>query len=569
MNTAEAIIRILSESGVRHIFGLPGDTSMELYDALFRHSEIHHIMTRDERSAGFMADAYARVSGRLGVCEGPSGGGATYVVPAVAEANGSSSPVLSLTTDTPVGQDGRNVLTEFDQEAMFAAIAKWSHRIKDPATAADVIRRAIRVATSGRPGVASVILPEDVLEHELPESQMHGVPELTTAPSFRLRPDPDAVTRAADLISSAIKPVIVAGGGVRWSGAWNELTMLAESLNIPVATSINGKGSISEESPVSIGIVGGNGARPYANDALHDADLMVLIGTRTNSVTTLNWTLPSPYRVQVVQIDVDPAQIGQNYHADASVVGDAKLVLRDLIDAVDMRTTQVQDRKAWLAELANQKQDYFDRAESRANDPSQSIKPQKVFSVLRKLLDPETILVADPGTPTPFTGAEYPLKYAGRYTVIPRAHGGLGFAIPGVVGAHYGSVGGRVIGLTGDGSFGFSVGELETISRLDLPIPIIHFNNAEFGWIKELQHLFHGERYFSVDFNRVDYAGIARGFGFDAVQVTDPADVERAVQTALESGKPSFIDIVSESPLTETPPVATWQAAEQARSAAG
>jgi acetolactate synthase I/II/III large subunit len=568
MNTAEAIVRILSDSGVRHIFGLPGDTSMELYDALYRHREIEHILTRDERSAGFMADAYARISGRLGVCEGPSGGGATYVVPAVAEAQGSSSPVLSFTTDTPVSQDGRNVLTEMDQEALFAAVAKWSHRIKSPETVADVIRRAIRLATSGRPGAASIILPEDILESEMSDEPLYGLPDLITCPSARLRPDPDSVTRAADLISNAEKPVIVAGGGVRSSGAWDELTMLAESMNIPVATSVNGKGSISEESPVSIGIVGGNGARPYANDTLRETDLMVLIGTRTNSVTTLNWTLPPKGQINVVQIDVDPAQVGQNYRADASIVGDAKLALRDLLEAVDLRTSLVQNRKAWLAELANRKQDYFDQAEAKAAETSQPIKPQRVFSVLRRVLDPDTVIVADPGTPTPFTGAEYPLKYAGRYTAIPRAHGGLGFAIPGVVGAHYGAGGKRVVGLTGDGSFGFSVGELETISRLDLPIPIIHFNNSEYGWIKELQHLFHGERYFSVAFNRVDYAAIARGFGLEAVQITDPDDVEQAVRNALDSGKPWFIDVVSESPLTETPPVATWQAAEASRSAA-
>jgi acetolactate synthase I/II/III large subunit len=568
MNTAEAIVRILSESGVRHIFGLPGDTSMELYESLYRHREIQHILTRDERSAGFMADAYARVSGRLGICEGPSGGGATYVVPAVAEAQGSSSPIISFTTDTPVRQDGRNVLTEMNQEALFGSIAKWAHRIKSPENAADVIRRAIRVATSGRPGAVSIILPEDILEADAPDDGVYGLPDLLACPSARMRPDPDAITRAADLISNAERPVIVAGGGVRSSGAWEELTRLAESMNIPVATSVNGKGSISEESPVSIGIVGGNGARPYANEALRSADLMVLIGTRTNSVTTLNWTLPPLGQIGVIQIDVDPGQVGQNYRADASVVGDAKLALQDLADAVDVRTTLVSNRKAWLAELANQKQDYFDLAESRAAITSQPIKPQRVFSVLRKALDPETVIVADPGTPTPFTGAEYPLKYAGRYTVIPRAHGGLGFAIPGVVGAHYAANGGRVVGLTGDGSFGFSVGELETISRLDLPIPIIHFNNSEFGWIKELQHLFHGERYFSVDFNRVDYAAIARGFGLEAVQVTDPEDVEHAIRTALDSGKPYFVDVVSESPLTETPPVASWQAAERARSAA-
>jgi acetolactate synthase I/II/III large subunit len=567
MKTAELLVRILSESGVRHIFGLPGDTSMELYDALYRHREIQHIMTRDERAAGFMADAYARVSGRLGVCEGPSGGGASYVVPAVAEAYGSSSPVLSLTTDTPVSQDGRAVLTEFDQEALFRPVTKWSHRIKTPQTAADALRRAIRVATGGRPGAVSLILPEDVLEHDAPEERFYGIPEFTSVPSTRMRPDPNQVQRAADMISAADRPVIVAGGGVKISSAWHELTTLAESMNIPVATSINGKGSIAEDSPVSLGIVGGNGARPYANDILRSADLMILIGTRTNSVTTLNWTLPALGSCKVIQIDIDPGQVGNNYSPDVVVVGDARLTLQDLIDAVDLRSVRIPERKVLLAEMASLKHDYFERAEAIAADMSQPIKPQRVFSVLRRVLDERTIMVADPGTPTPFLGAEYPLKQPGRRTVIPRAHGGLGFALPAVVGAYHAADGLPVICLTGDGSFGFSVGELETFSRLNLPIPIIQFANAEYGWIKELQHLYHGDRYFSVDFTHVDYATIAKGFGLESAHVTDPNDVESAIRTAVEAGKPYFLNIVTESPVTETPPVALWQDAEAARSA--
>jgi acetolactate synthase-1/2/3 large subunit len=184
---------------------------------------------------------------------------------------------------------------------------------------------------------------------------------------------------------------------------------------------------------------------------------------------------------------------------------------------------------------------------------------------MRAALDDETIIVADPGTPTPFLGAQYELRRPGRTMVIPRAHGGLGYAIPGVVGAWYAGGGRRVVGMTGDGSFGMSVGELETISRLGLPIVIIQCSNGTFGWIKELQHLYHDDRYFGVDFNPVDYAAIARGFGFRAAQVTDPDDVERAVRNAVDDGRPYFLDIVTESPVTETPPVAAWTAAEAAR----
>jgi acetolactate synthase-1/2/3 large subunit len=188
-----------------------------------------------------------------------------------------------------------------------------------------------------------------------------------------------------------------------------------------------------------------------------------------------------------------------------------------------------------------------------------------VVRALRAALDDEAIIVADPGTPTPFLSAQYELRRAGRTTVIPRAHGGLGYAIPGVVGAWYGGNGRRVVGMTGDGSFGMSVGELETITRLGLPIVIMQCSNGTFGWIKELQHLYHGDRYFGVDFNPVDYTAIARGFGFRARQVTDPEDVESSIREALADGGPYFIDFLTESPVTETPPVAAWTEAEARR----
>jgi acetolactate synthase I/II/III large subunit len=184
---------------------------------------------------------------------------------------------------------------------------------------------------------------------------------------------------------------------------------------------------------------------------------------------------------------------------------------------------------------------------------------------MRDALDDDVIIVADPGTPTPFLSAQYELRRPGRTTVIPRAHGGLGYAIPGVVGAWYAGGGRRVVGMTGDGSFGMSVGELETITRLGLPIVIIQCSNGTFGWIKELQHLYHDDRYFGVDFNPVDYAAIARGFGFCAAQVTDPNDVDRAVRDAIADGRPYFLDVVTESPITETPPVAAWTEAEAMR----
>jgi acetolactate synthase-1/2/3 large subunit len=568
MQGARAVVDVLVASGVEHIFGLPGDTGMAFYDALNDvRGRVTHIMTRDERSASFMADVYARASGRLGVCEGPSGGGATYIVPGVAEAHGSAIPLLCLTSDTPVGQHGRGVLTEFDQETLFRPITKWNTRINTASTLAEMTRRAIRMATTGRPGAVHLSLPTDSLEGETPDASVYGVPEFGAAPALRTRPDQELVQRAADAIAQARRPVIVAGGGVLTSGAWDELTRLAETLNIPVATSINGKGSVAETSPISIGIVGGNGARAYTTDVVANADLVIFIGTRTDSTTTHHWHVPPMHGgPAAIQIDVEPFEIGNNYRLVVPVAGDAKLTLIDLLAAVEHPVEIGARNRPRIDGLVAERDRYWADVERQACVRSRPVKPQVVVRAMRELLDDDVLIVADPGTPTPFLGAQYELRRAGRTTIIPRAHGGLGYAIPGVVGAHFARPDRRVVGMTGDGSFGMSVGEFETITRLNLPVVLIQCSNGSFGWIKELQHLYHDDRYFSVDFNPVDYAAIARGFGFQARQVVDPEEVMPAIRDALADGRPYFVDVVTESQITETPPVAAWIEAEAKRS---
>ncbi|MCC6316041.1 MAG: thiamine pyrophosphate-binding protein, partial [Thermomicrobiales bacterium] len=491
-----------------------------------------------------------------------------YIVPGVAEAQGSAVPLLCLTSDTPVDQQGRGVLTELDQESLFRPVTKWNARVNASTTMGEMTRRAIRMATSGRPGATHLSLPTDALEGETPDGSVYGVLEFGQAPALRTRPDPDAVQRAADALAAAERPAIVAGGGVLASGAWDALTALAETLNIPVATSINGQGSIAETSPVAIGVIGGNGARPYANACVANADLIFYIGTRTDSTTTCHWTLPpmdGPQRV--IHLDVEPREIGNNYRLVAGLAGDARLGLIDLLDAVaqpDKIHARNRDRIAGLVAARDR---YWADVAAQAAIRNRPIKPAQVVRALRAALDDDALIVADPGTPTPFLSAQYELRRPGRTLVIPRAHGGLGYAIPGVVGACYAAEGRRVVGMTGDGSFGMSVGELETITRYTLPAVIIQCANASFGWIKELQHLYHGGRFFGVDFNPVDYAAIARGFGFRAAHVTDPDEVEGAIAEALADGGPYFLNIETESPITETPPVAAWTEAEAKRAA--
>lgn len=564
MQGARALVRVLEESGVRHIFGLPGDTGITFYEALReREGAITHIMTRDERSASFMADVYARASGRVGICEGPSGGGATYIVPGVAEAHGSAIPLLCLTSDTPVSQRGRGVLTEFDQESLFRPVTKWAHRIDSPATVAEATRRALRMTTTGRPGATHLSLPSDTLGGETPDQSVYGDPTFGAAPSLRSRPDASLVDRAARMIESSRRPVIVAGGGVLTSGAQQALTEYAEALGIPVVTSINGKGSIAETSPASAGVVGGNGAWVFTNDLVSEADLVIFAGSRTDSTTTHHWRVPTPADGPlVIQIDAEPWEIGNNYRLGVGLYCDARLAFEDLLAASQPSTAALARNRERLHAVGIARQLHWDRVAKERTQRGTPIKPQVVIGALRNVLTDDALIVADPGTPTPYLAAQYQLRRAGRTTIIPRAHGGLGYAIPGVVGAAFAAEGRRVVGVTGDGSFGMSCGEMETITRLGLPVVIIQCANNAFGWIKELQHLYQGDRYFGVDFSAIDYARIAAGFGMQSRHITDPAQVEPGLREALDDGRPWFLNIVTESQITETPPVAAWLEAE-------
>jgi acetolactate synthase I/II/III large subunit len=557
------VVDMLRAYEVRYVFGVPGDTSLALYDALCEaqaRGEIAHILAREERAAAYMADVYARVSFRPGVTEAPSGAGATYLAAGLAEAHASSIPVIALTSDIPVSGKDRNVLTALDQPALFAPITKWRTLVERADQIPDVMRHAFRTATSGRPGAAQITLPSDVLAEEASSSLLHAEAPCRAYPAYRTRPDPAAVDEAADCLVRASLPVIVAGGGVVISAAWAELTALAEALGAPVGTSICGKGAIAEDHPLSLGVVGDNGGRPYANALLDRADLILYVGCKTDSVTTEHWKLPARTTAQtIVHLDVDPVEVGRNYPIAAGLVGDARLGLADLLAAVLARGTS--PRPNPLAGLQTEIKAFWAEFEDKAASTVVPIKPQRVIQALARLLPPDAIVVADAGTPTPYTAA-YLCSAAGRHVIIPRGYGGLGYALPGVVGAKLARPQATVVGLIGDGSFGMIAGELETLDRLGLAVTVVQFNNACFGWIKALQEFFQGGRVFGVDFSTdTDYAAIARGFGLRSIQVEDPKEVEPALRQALASDRPTFVDIQTECETSEVPPVARWQRA--------
>jgi acetolactate synthase I/II/III large subunit len=558
LSGAEAVVRMLQAHGVRHVFGLCGDTSLPLYDALFRLDHgITHILTRDERSAAYMADGYARVCGRVGVCEGPSGGGATYILPGVVEANESSIPILAITSDIGVGSRGRYALTELDQAALFRPLTKWNQVLDRAADIPRTLRAAFRAMTTGRPGAAHLGLPFDVQKEPVEEAEIWADASLGRFPARRTAPDPATVQAAAEAILSARRPLLICGGGPVIAGAEAELQALAELLGCPVATTISGQGSLPETHPLALGVVGSNGGTPETRAVVDRADLVVFIGCRAGSVTTERWRHPAPGKARIVHLDVDPAVIGANYPTEVGVVGDARLALAALVEAVGRAAGERDDRPAREV-IARARSAKLEAFAALARSPEVPIRPERIVATLQRLLPEDATLVCDPGTPCPYFSAYYEQRQAGRRFMSNRAHGALGWAMSAAVGAQVGRPEARTVAVMGDGSFGFTCGELETIARLGVPVTMVVIGNATYGWIKAGQKSGFGGRYFSVDFSAGQHARIAEAFGVRAWRVEDPEALEPALAAALEAGGPTLVDVVTQ-PLHEArAPVSEW-----------
>ena len=559
MSGAEAVVTMLQRQGVRHVFGLCGDTSLPIYDAFYRLDHgIAHVLTRDERSAGYMADAYARVTGRVGVCEGPSGGGATYILPGVVEANESSIPVLALTTDIGVGSRGRYVLTELDQKALFQPLTKWNDVVLQADQIPATFRHAFRTMTTGRPGAVHLGLPFDVQKQPIDEALVYGDPRHGTYPAEPVGPDPDAVERFVEALLAAANPVIITGGGPVISGAFAELQQLAERLSIPVATSISGKGVIAETHPLSIGVVGSNGGVPVTRALVDEADCILFIGCRAGSVTTERWRYPSLTGKRILHIDVDPDVIGANYQTDAALIGDARLAIAAINGVLDREPVQAPKRAINQARIAAMQASKTKAFQALASSNETPIRPERVVATLSRHLPEDAVVVADPGTPCPYLSAFLPLQRAERSFITNRAHGALGYSLPAVVGAQIGRPDAKCVAVMGDGSFGFACGEMETIQRLGLPVTLIVISNAAFGWIKAGQRSGFDERYFSVDFTTGRHAAIARAFGIEAFEVDQPDALDQAMQRAITADHPTLLDITCQ-PLHEAQaPVSEW-----------
>ena len=553
MSGAEALVKLLDQHEVKYIFGLCGDTSLPFYDALYRlNHSIEHILTRDERSASYMADGYARVTGKVGICEGPSGGGATYIIPGIVEANESSISVISITSDVPTTSIGHFPLTELKQKELFKPLTKWNEILNNPKKLCKNIRQAFKKSTSGRPGACHLSFPFDIQKAEISDQDIWVNKKYCRFPSDPIKPDPKKIDLIAKEISKAKNPIIICGGAIKNSFAEKELKKLVEKLNIVLATSVTGKGTLEDSHPNCLGVVGSNGGSLYTREVLKKSDLVIFIGCRAGSVTTEKWQYPSS-KSKIIHIDIDPQVIGANYNTHISLVADAKKSIIELNKKI--KKNNFNGDKIIKAT----KKKKFYEFNKLCKEEKGLIKPERIVKEINSLMPDNTYIVVDPGTPCPYFSAYYNFKKSGRYFVTNRAHGALGYALPASIGVQIGRPKNKVVSVMGDGSFGFAVGELETAKRLSLPIIFVVISNSVYGWIKAGQKSSFNKRYYSVDFSRTDHAKVASSYGIKTWTVKKPNELKKIISEAIKYKKgPCLIDIISQ-PLEEAKaPVSEW-----------
>ena len=558
MRSARVLLEMLKLYEVDYVFGLPGETSLPLYAEWLDVDRPKHVMLRDERSACFAADAYARVSFKPGVCEAPSAG-STHVVPAVAEAYYSSTPMVVVTTDVPLHLHRRNMLTALDQTSLFRGITKETTTVTKAEEIPHIIRRAFRLATTGRPGPVHIRIPSDILEEDVPKPDIYAQREFSRYPGHRFVADPERVREALKLLYQAERPVIVCGQGALYSQAWDELVELAELLATPVGSTIAGKGCFPETHPLSIGVVGSRGGTSFSNRVLREADLVFYVGCNTDYAATDGWTLPSPEEgKKIIHLDISEAEVGNNYPTRVALVGDAKATLRLMLSMVDASVRRDWREVPRVRELIRESREFWDSLSPHLNSSERPVNPLRFVKSLSESIPPDHVVAADPGVGAIYVSAFYRVKRPGRTVLFNYSLGALGFAIPASVGVRFAKPESYVVALTGDGGFGFAAGELETISRVGGKVVVVLFNNQSFGWIRASTYFKYGPRYLSTDFKPVDYVKIAEGFGLAAYRVEGPEELDRALREVFKLEEPAFVEVVVEPEDRFVPPVPSW-----------
>lgn len=545
-SAAEAIAAALVRHGVDFIFGQSNPTALML---AAENVGIRQLLYRTENAAGAMADAYSRVSNRIGVVAAQNGPAATLMVAPMAEALKASIPMLVLVQEVPASQRDRNAFQEFDHFALFSGVSKWTRRLDDPDRAAEYIDLAMVAANSGRPGPVVLLLAKDLL---LQPSRPQGATrkqDLGAFPLDRARPDAAAVEAAATLIADAVSPLVIAGGGVLASQAVGELASLVEIGQLPVATTNMGKGAVDETGPLALGVaanlMGENGPAAAHRELIANADVVVFVGTRTNENGTDAWSLTSP-DAAYIHIDIDGTEVGRNYEA-LRLVGDAKSAIADL--AAALGTRDLTGRKANADAL---KVDILLGRERRAaaiapelRSDARPIMPQRLMGELDRLIRPQDIVVADASYSSVWVTGYLTSRQAGQRFLTPRGLAGLGWGLPFAIGAKLARPDANVVALVGDGGFAHVWAELEMAVREGIAFTLIVLNNSQLAMQRHGENLVFGRSTTGIKFVTVDHAAVARSVGAEGVRIDDPAEFGPALQEALGSGRVTVLDVIS------------------------
>lgn len=514
---SEIIIECLKEQGVDTVFGYPGGTILNVYDALYKHSdEIHHVLTSHEQGASHAADGYARATGKVGVCMATSGPGATNLVTGIATAHMDSIPMVAITANVATGLLGRDSFQEIDIAGVVMPITKYSMIVKDINDLAPAIRRAFTIAQSGRPGPVLVDVTKDVTAAVAEYTYQEPTP-IAPYTAEMLESDLD---QAAKLISEAERPYIFVGGGAITSGAAEELRKFAHTINSPVTDSLMGKGAFSGEDELYTGMLGMHGTKT-SNLGVTKCDLLITVGARFSDRVTGN-TAKFAQNAKIIQIDVDAAEINKNIKVDCSIIGDVKEVLKELNKKIHPK-----NHDAWVKEVEDMKAKY------PLKYNQEGLTGPYVIEELYRVTKGDAIVVTDVGQHQMWAAQYY--KYKEPRTLLTSGGlGTMGYGLGAAIGAKFGRPDKVVVNIAGDGCFRMNMNEVATAARNNLPLVEIVINNHVLGMVRQWQTLFYDHRYSSTILDdKVDFVKFAESMGAVGIRVTKKEEVGPAIEKAI------------------------------------
>ena len=538
MKGGEAIIKSLQDHGVDVVFGYPGGVLLPLYDVIYD-SDLKHILVRHEQCAAHAADGYARASGKVGVCIGTSGPGATNLVTGIATAYMDSSPIIAIAGQVGTSLIGNDAFQEVDTLGITMPITKHNFQAMKADEIPGMIKTGFYIAGTGRPGPVVLDLPKDVQEEEFDYKTDLKI----DLPGYKptTKGHPLQIKKAAKLILESKKPVILAGGGVISSKSSTELIKLSELINAPVTTTLMGKGSFPEDHKLSLGMLGMHG-RKVANIVVDECDCLIAIGCRFSDRTTGN-VEEFASKAKIIHIDVDPAEIGKNVDVDVPIVGDAKNTLTSLIrniTNIKIRAENLNNTNKWAEYIS----DFKNNCMPRLSFEDVPLKPQQVIKEIMESIDDDTIVTTDVGQNQMWM-AHYFTSKIPRTFLSSGGLGTMGFGFPAAMGAKVALPETDVVAVCGDGGFLMVCQELATIKEYDIPVVVCVLDNRYLGMVAQWQKLFYNERISETRLGDVpDFVKLAEAFGVKGERVERPGEMKETVKNALKSGEPTLIDVI-------------------------